>query len=322
MLNRRKFIGLGLAVAALGGGTGVWADFTADLRAQRARVSHGSQILPSRFGQIEYAEVGQGAPVLVAHGAGGGFDQVIAAAGRLKAAGYRIIAPSRFGYLRSASPDDPSPEHQADAYAVLLDALAIPAVAVIGVSAGAMSALQFAARYPDRCRSLTLIVPAASFAGNMMVLPLGEQSAMSQAIIDYTLRSDFLFWLGLTTARSQMTLSLLATRPSLVAASSPDERQRAHDFLWNILPLSERTQGLLNDGRFLTRPMSIAFDRIKAPALIVSLQDDYYDTLAVAYFIAGKIPRSRLLIYRSGGHIWVGRNAELFAAVDAFIRQN
>jgi pimeloyl-ACP methyl ester carboxylesterase len=322
MLNRRKFIGLGLAAAALGGGTGVWADFAADLRAQRARVSRGSQILPSRFGQIEYAAVGQGAPVLVAHGAGGGFDQVIAAAGRLRAAGYHIIAPSRFGYLRSASPDDPSPENQADAYAVLLDALAIPAAAVIGVSAGAMSALQFAARYPDRCRSLTLIVPAASFAGNMLPPPLGAQSAMSKAIVDYALRSDFIFWLGLTTARDQMTRTLLATDPALVAVASPNERQRAHDFLSNILPLRERAQGLLNDGRFLTKPMSIAFDRIKAPALVVSLEDDYYHTLAVARFIAEKIPGSRLLTYPSGGHIWVGRNAELFAAVDTFIRQN
>ena len=322
MINRRKFIGLGLAAAALGGGTGVWADFAADLRAQRARVSHGSQLLSSRFGQIEYATAGAGVPVLVAHGAGGGFDQVIAAAGRLVAAGHQIIAPSRFGYLRSSSPDDPSPENQADAYAVLLDALAIRSAAVIGVSAGTMSALQFAARHPERCRSLTLIVPAASVVGNVLPPPLGAESATSKAIVEYALKSDFIYWFGLTLARDQMTRTLLATDPALVAAASPDERQRAHDFLSNILPMSERSQGLLNDGRFLTKPLSIAFEAIKAPVLLVSLEDDYYRTLMVARVLAGKIPGSRLLSYPSGGHIWVGRDAELFAAVEAFIRQN
>jgi 2-hydroxy-6-oxonona-2,4-dienedioate hydrolase len=322
MINRRKFIGLGLAAAALGGGAGVWAEFAAALRAQRERVGHGSQVLSSRFGQIEYAAVGQGLPVLVAHGAGGGFDQVIAAAGRLVAAGHQIIAPSRFGYLRSASPDDPSPENQADAYAVLLDALAIPTAAVIGVSAGTMSVLQFAARHPDRCRSLTLIVPAASVVGSVLPPPLGAESATSKAIVEYALKSDFIYWLGFTLARDQMTRTLLATDPALVAAASPDERQRAHDFLSNILPMSERSQGLLNDGRFLTKPLSIVFDRIKAPTLIVSLEDDYYCTLMVARVLAGKIFGAQLLTYPSGGHIWVGRDAEMFAAVEAFIRRN
>jgi pimeloyl-ACP methyl ester carboxylesterase len=73
---------------------------------------------------------------------GGGFDQAIAAAGRLIAAGYQVVAPSRFGFLRSASPNDHSPSNQADAFAVLLDELHIQRVPVVGISLGALSALQ------------------------------------------------------------------------------------------------------------------------------------------------------------------------------------
>ena len=39
------------------------------------RISTGSQIAPSRCGPIEYAVQRRGSPVLVVHGAGGGFDQ-------------------------------------------------------------------------------------------------------------------------------------------------------------------------------------------------------------------------------------------------------
>src|SRR5687767_145361 len=95
---------LGLIVGGLGiVGALVWWRFAADLRGHRGRVVRGSQVVPSRFGAIEFATIGHGAPVLIVHGAGGGFDQGLSAAGRLSDAGYQLIAPSRFGYLRSSS---------------------------------------------------------------------------------------------------------------------------------------------------------------------------------------------------------------------------
>ena len=49
-------------------------------------------------------------------------------------------------------------EQQADAFAALLDALAIDAVAVYAVSGGGPSGIQFAARHPERARALILEV--------------------------------------------------------------------------------------------------------------------------------------------------------------------
>jgi pimeloyl-ACP methyl ester carboxylesterase len=138
-----------IGVAAGAAGVQVWARFAADLRAQRARVARGSRVWTSpRFGPIEYAMVGRGVPVLLAHGAGGGFDQVTPAAERLAVAGYQVVAPSRFGYLRSSSPDDPSPLNQAEAFVALMDRLQIRRAAVVGISAGALSALQLALAHP------------------------------------------------------------------------------------------------------------------------------------------------------------------------------
>jgi pimeloyl-ACP methyl ester carboxylesterase len=97
--------------------------------------------------------------VLVIHGAGSGFDQGLDLAQPLVRRGFRVIAMSRFGYLRTPLPADASPEAQADAHACLLDALGVKQAAVIGGSAGAPSAIQLALRHPERCSALVLLFP-------------------------------------------------------------------------------------------------------------------------------------------------------------------
>jgi pimeloyl-ACP methyl ester carboxylesterase len=90
----------------------------------------------------------------------------------------------------------------------------------------------------------------------------------------------------------------------------------------NVLPISERAEGFLNDTRFASAAQSIAVEQITTPTLIASLEDDFYRTLAPARVIAAAIPGARLLTYASGGHVFVGHEAELFAEVEAFIRHH
>jgi len=80
-------------------------------------------LLETRCGPIEYQEAGQGVPLLVVHGSGGGHDQGMAFARPLARRGIRVIAMSRFGYLRTPMPADASVPAQADAHVCLLDAL-------------------------------------------------------------------------------------------------------------------------------------------------------------------------------------------------------
>jgi len=136
MVSRRTVIGLGVAGALLAAGGGATAyAYSSAIEGARARVAPAlSKVIPSRFGDLEYAEQGEGVPLLMVHGTGGGFDQGLLFARPLTALGYRVIAPSRFGYLRSSFPAEPSSANQADAFVDLLDALGIAKIAIAGLT--------------------------------------------------------------------------------------------------------------------------------------------------------------------------------------------
>ena len=63
-----------------------------------------------------------------------------------------MITPSRAGYGRSAKLQNF--EEQADAIAQLLTGLDIKECAILGVSGGGPTAIQFALRHPDICKAL------------------------------------------------------------------------------------------------------------------------------------------------------------------------
>src|SRR4029078_10907025 len=118
--------------ATAGVGTWGYLAFQRDLRASRERLRDKSRVVETRCGPIEYAEVGEGLPVLVVHGAGGGFDQGMEFGQPLVERGFKVIAMSRFGYLQTPMPTDASPAAQADAHLALMDALGIGRAAVFG----------------------------------------------------------------------------------------------------------------------------------------------------------------------------------------------
>ena len=134
--------------------------YQSDLRRARDAAAKGSLTADTEAGRIEYDEQGAGPALLSIHGAGGGFDQGLANASALVGEGFRLIAPSRFGYLRTPIPEDDSAAAQADAHAALLSKLEIPKAIVLGVSAGSISAVELAIRRPDCVAALILVVPA------------------------------------------------------------------------------------------------------------------------------------------------------------------
>lgn len=305
-----------LGAGALLGGSLVWRRYAADLARARARIRGRSLVFAGRFGPMEYAVAGAGPPLLMVHGTGGGFDQGLDFAAPLVAAGWQVVAPSRFGYLGSAYPADPSLENQADAFADLLDHLGLDRVPIVGGSAGALSAMQFAIRHPARCRALVALVPAA-YAPDRA--PPRPPNAFARAIIERGLHSDLLFWLGITLAEEAMIATLLATDPALLRRAPPEERARVRAILRHILPVSERTRGLLNDGAQAGTPAPMPLRAIRAPTLALSLADDRFQTLAAARHIAAEVPGAKLVAFPDGGHVWVGREREVFGAVAAFL---
>jgi 2-hydroxy-6-oxonona-2,4-dienedioate hydrolase len=317
MMQRRTFLASSLAgLAGLIAGGYAWRAFSADMAAERSRISVGSRVVQSRFGAIEYGIAGEGPPVIMLHGTGGGFDQGLSMTRRLAGMGHQIIAPSRFGYLRSSMPSDASSSVQADAVADLMDQLGIARAPVLGGSAGARAALALAEQHPDRCAALVAIVPATSVPGRSPPMP----SPLGAAIMEYALRSDLLFWAGMKLAKDTMIRTLLATDPALVHKASPEDQDRVESILREILPVSARVDGLLNDARLSLDPEPFDFATINAPVLAISLEDDRFQTLESAQHIAATAPNARLVTYPTGGHVYVGREAELFVEIDAFLK--
>jgi 2-hydroxy-6-oxonona-2,4-dienedioate hydrolase len=278
-------------------------------------VAGKSELIPTAFGALEYAMAGNGPSLLMIHGTGGGFDQGLTFADAIMRRGHRIISPSRFGYLRSAFPDDPSSENQADAFVRLLDHLRIDRLPVAGGSAGALSAAQFALRHRDRCSGLILLVPAANVSGRDPV----RMSPFQQFLVEGLVRSDILYWAALEAAPDRLVGTLLATDPRLLAQVGAQERRRAYRILEELMPISARSRGMLNDGRLAGRPARMDFGRIDVPTLVVSVEDDRFGTAATAREIASVVKGARLVIYPSGGHIWLGHDGNVADEVTRFV---
>lgn len=291
-----------------------------DLQQARERIAGGSQIAQTPCGPIEYAVAGDGPAVLMAHGAGGGFDQGLYFGKPFADRGFRVIAISRFGYLRSPVPADASPAAQADTYACLLDVLGLQRAAMIGASAGAPSSLQFALRHPKRITKLVLLVPATYVPRPGGAPPVTTPSG-TQFLLDMGLRSDFLFWLPSRFARATMIRAILATPPAVLEAASPEERERMRKIVDLIQPVSARRLGLLNDAAIIPALPRYELERINAPTLTISVADDLFGTYDAARYTAEQIRGARFLGYPSGGHLWIGHSEEIFSEVSAFLKE-
>jgi pimeloyl-ACP methyl ester carboxylesterase len=256
---------------------------------------------------------------LAVHGAGGGFDQGLDFGAALASRGFRVIAMSRFGYLRTPLPADASAAAQADAHACLLDALNIPRAAILGASAGAPSSLQFALRHPDRCTAVVIIVPAV-FVPRPSGGPSVQAPAATELLFNTVLRSDFLFWAAIHFARPIVIQALLATPPAVVENASADEKARVDEMLRHILPVSPRRLGLLNDASVVSSLERYELERIAVPTLVMSVADDLFGTFDGARYTAEHVPHARFVGYPNGGHVWVGYQKEVISEIAAFLK--
>lgn len=313
-LARRQWL-LGAGAVALLGGSYVWTQYRQALSAAERRIAGKSMVVSAPSGPIEYAVAGDGPPLLMIHGTGGGFDQGLLFAGALMRRGYRIAAPSRFGYLRSGFPADTSFTNQADSFAHLLDHLGIERLPVIGGSAGALSASAFALRHPARCSALVLLVPAYNVDGRDPVTMGAAQEKAVRAL----LASDFLYWSLLHTAPETLIGNLLATDPALLHRVDASERARAFAILSTMMPIAARAKGMLNDAYQAGHPAELDFAKIEPPVLLISAEDDRFGTAATARRIATIVPKAEITILPDGGHIWLGHDVAVAERIDRFL---
>jgi 2-hydroxy-6-oxonona-2,4-dienedioate hydrolase len=274
----------------------------------------GSLVAKTDAGPIEYAQKGAGIPLLSIHGAGGGFDHGLANATEFVDETFRIIAPSRFGYLRTPVPRDASPAAQADAHAALLSHLNIFQAIVIGVSAGARSAVELALRHPNRVIALILISPGTYSPTSPVSLDASLGSKFALWLVNHG--ADFAWWTVEKIAPSVL-IRFVGVRPELVAASPNMEQDRVVNIVGAIEPLSLRLPGINVDCNPDLRELPLG--KITALTLIISARDDGFNTLPAAEFAASKIPNAKLIIYDTGGHLLVGHQESVRTAVRSFL---
>ena len=314
-----------IAVAALLGSTfllaAIYLQYRADLSDARSALSSGSRIAQTACGPIEYAEAGDGPAVLAVHGAGGGYFQMNELSSVLAANGFRAVSVSRFGYLRTPMPEDAGPDAQARAHACMLDALGIAKAAVIGASAGAPSSLRFCVRHAERCAALVLLVPAA-YAPSTTARETTPPSPWMQFVLEHVLTSDFVMWSVVRLAPRVLIETALATPIDVFRNADPAEQARALALARSIFPVSPKLAGLKNDTRIASGLPREALESVTAPTLAISAADDLYGTLAGAKYAADHIPNARLVAYPSGGHVWLGHDAEVTDEILRFLRRN
>ncbi|PJF31556.1 MAG: hypothetical protein CUN51_04290 [Candidatus Thermofonsia Clade 1 bacterium] len=252
-----------------------------EVRAAATRQLTGSRFVNVAETNIEYVQQGDKPPyVLISHQAMGGYDQG-QAIGRLYK-GCSVIAPSRAGYLRTPLDAGRTPEAMADTFAALLDYLNVPNVIIAGYSAGAMSAIAFAMRYPERCRALVL--------GNGVTRTPPPYVMDFLAPLALANRWDFSNWL--ISSAVERTLPLLERDEDSLAILRAFQHNN---------PVSLRFEGFQQDIEQM-RTFQPDLAQIRVPTLIIHGTLDVLVPPDQAQEAAQRIPKARLLMIKNGGH--------------------
>ena len=216
--------------------------------------------------------------------------------------------PARFGYFGSILPRNATPADQADAYALLLDHLGVDRAAVIGYSAGSASVLEFALRHPDRL--VGLILACARLGG-----PTPTQ--LLKPVLGVVYGSQRLFWLY-----RQLLPSIYARMLGVPKGYRPTPEEAATIRAVSELqfPLTPRRLGAVFDG-FVSNLAAdrFPFEGLTVPTLIVSAVDDPWARHSYAVAAAARIPGAKLVAIDRGGHLFLGHDAQVRAAIGAFI---
>jgi 2-hydroxy-6-oxonona-2,4-dienedioate hydrolase len=296
---------LGMTIAILG-------DRAADKR--RVELAAKRSLAETRHGPIAYVSWGEGPPVLVIHGAGGGFDQGRLFAEALGGEGHRFIAVSRFGYPGSAMPPDASTAAQAEAMADLLDRLGIERASILAMSGGVPPALKFAEMFPQHTDRMVLLssAPFTPFS------PKIEKRPIPTWAYSTLLGNDAVYWLLTKVAPGQLR-SAFDARPELLEALPADEVKFADRLVEGFLPASDRLAGVANEGAAVDPDATYKLEAISAPTLVVHTRDDSLNPFEIADEIARRVPGARFVAFDQGGHLLLGHHGELRVEIDGFL---
>ena len=267
-----------------------------------------SKTFNSKIGNIEYLLTGKGPTILISHGISGGIDQGMLLANNFISKNNRLLFISRFGYLNSAMPKNPSAELQADAYKELIDHLGIKKIILYANSAGSTSVLHFAIKYPKNCCGLILQAPNAPLDYNPGAPP------------KFVFKNNFLYWFFMKLF-GKMMASMFVSKEILKNLTREERTELMDEVFFSALPVSERTKGIIFDA-YISNP-SInemnSLNLISTPTLILNTIDDPATVISGARKLTEKITNSKLVEFDSGSHIFYGQQDKVKSETKKFI---
>jgi pimeloyl-ACP methyl ester carboxylesterase len=275
---------------------------------QIERIESPSTVVETAQGPVEYAIAGEGPEVLVLHGTIGGYDQLQPMVKLLNSGSYRFIFVSRPGYLRTPLSTGETFEEQADAYAALLDELGIDQVAVVAMSGGGPSALQFALRYPERCWGMVMLSANADVqAGraDKADKPSSESARQPPRLVTNLIFSDLTSWLlvGASRLLPRQFLTVLVGKEYVEGVlTDPAKRTLYAELADSLALLSRRRAGALNDGEQFLTFTGVPFGDITAPMLILHGASDNAVSTAEPRHLDATVPNSRYIEIEGGTH--------------------
>lgn len=283
-----------------------------DTDASRSTILDTASPIDTGTYKVTYAEKGEGPPVLVIHGAAGGHDQGLLV-GDLLAGPHRCIAPSRFGYLGSAMPREATPAEQALACRELLDVLDVDRVPVVGFSAGARTALEFARLFPERCSALVLL-SGATFPP--FSAPASKEP--SRAVLS---AMDLFVW---------CLAKCVPAAASWFAGANPGWRRTAsaHEQDWverlvdTLQPMAWRFPGVVNDLKQLQEFDPETLRHVRVPTLFIHAADDRHVPVACTRKAHEWVLDSRYIELPSGGHLLIGHHDRVSGETARFLARH
>jgi pimeloyl-ACP methyl ester carboxylesterase len=259
-----------------------------------------SQIAQTSYGNIEYALQCEGAAVIISHGTGGGYDQGLALARLLD--GFQGIAISRAGYLRTPSTSGHTPAAMADTYAALLDSLHIDKAAILGLSAGGMSAAHFALQHGDRCSALILADAITKAPPDASVKVVQRVNSLP----------DGLAWF----------ITRLAVHVALPLVVRDAETRTLMCVFFENNPISERRAGVENDLVNIHAMDNFPWHEISVPTLLIHGEKDNLIPLAYSQDVAHRTYQAELITIKGGGHeCLVSHQREVRPLLNAFLKK-
>jgi pimeloyl-ACP methyl ester carboxylesterase len=250
--------------------------------------AYGAETVQLSYGNMSYVDRGEGKTILSVHGIFGGYDQAYDTCKDFSS-DYRIIAPSRFGYLGSDISGDGTPAEQAAAYVELLDKLGIDKVYLLATSAGGSVAIRFALDYPERTKGLILYCSAMPYTEKPEKYP---EYAGPPAF----LCNDFAMYII-----SPLFEPIMGMEPSTINS---------------MIPVDDRKEGAVLDASVTNPDMARNYEDyniedLQVPTLVFHAKDDKLASYADAEKAVRRFPDCTFISFESGGHLLEGHKEEI-----------